>query len=159
MSSFIPLVILAGALFFGMFLSGPKRHLRRKKRMIRKKYPKAKVELDPKEWLKGTCVFGLIFTAVILIAASELVRAKHPWILHKALVYASFHLAPEDCALTGQPLGTRLALLETGSVMVAQPLEGGYRYGEQACSLQSNAQIKATSDQRIREARASDAYF
>ena len=61
--------------------------------------------------------------------------------------------------MTGLPVGTRLALLAKGGVVVAEPAEGVYRYKEQTCSLQSLEQVEVTRDQRIRAARASDFYF
>ena len=112
-----------------------------------------------RQWRQASCVIGVIYTAVILLAFSEVVNARLRTVLHESLVYASFHLGPEDCAMAGQPAGTRLALLATGKVMVARPLAGGYRYKEQACSLQSIEQIEAARIQRIRDAKAEDAYF
>lgn|GEM_PF-1462967 len=112
-----------------------------------------------RQWLHAACVIGVIYTAVILLVFSDVVNSKLRSVLHESLVYASFHLGPEDCAMTGLPVGTRLALLVKGGVAVARPVEGGYRYKEQACSLQSVEEVEATRELRIREARASDAYF
>lgn len=112
-----------------------------------------------RQLLHISCVMGVSYTAVTLLAFSEVVNSKLRWISHESLVYASFHLGPEDCAMTGLPDGTRLALLPKGGVVVARPVEHGYSYKEQTCSLQSLEQIETTRNQRARDAKARDAYF
>jgi hypothetical protein len=159
-SFLLPMVMFIGALVFGMTAPAFRQQMRRNHATA-----VCWNLLVPssgwlrRQWLHASCVIGVIYTAVILLAFSEAVSSKLRWVSHESLVYASFHLGPQDCAMTGLPVGTRLALLAKGGVVVAQPVEGIYRYKEQTCSLQSLEQIETTRDKRIREARASDAYF
>lgn len=159
-SLLMPLVMFVGALIFGMTTPGFKQQVRRNRltALCWNLYIPSSA-WHRRLWIQASCVIGVIYTAIILLAFSEVVNARLRTVLHESLVYASFHLGPEDCAMAGQPAGTRLALLATGKVMVARPLAGGYRYQEQACSLQSIEQIEAARIQRIRDAKAEDAYF
>lgn len=159
-SLLMPLVMFAGALVFGMTAPGFKQQMRHNRltAICWNLYVPSSA-WHKRQWLQATCVIGVIYTAVILLAFSEVVNARLRSVLHESFVYAAFHLGPEDCAMTGQPTGTRLALLAKGQVMVARPQEGGYRYKEQACSLQSIEQIESARNQRIKDARAQDAYF
>ncbi|PSS59115.1 hypothetical protein [Pseudomonas sp. BBP2017] len=159
-SLLMALVMFVGALIYGMTAPGFKQQVRRNRAtaICRGLYIPS-LTWHKRQWLQASCVIGVIYTAVILLAFSEVVNARLRTVLHEALVYASFHLRPEDCAMTGLPPGTRLALLAKGAVVVARPVEGGYRFDEQVCSLQSATQIETTRDQRIRNARAQDAYF
>jgi len=159
-SLLMPIVMLTGVLVFGMTAPTFSQQMRRNHAtaICRNLFVPSSA-WRRRQWMHGSCVLGVIYTAVILLQFSEMVDSKLRWVSHEALVYASFHLGPEDCAMTGLPVGTRVALVANGRVVVAQPAEGVYRYKEQTCSLQSLEQIKATRDHRIREARASDAYF
>ncbi|MBX8493281.1 hypothetical protein [Pseudomonas cichorii] len=159
-SLLMPVVMFIGALVFGMTAPTFRQQMRRNRATAicwNLFVPSSAWRRH--QWLHGSCVMGVIYTAVILLAFSEVVNSKLRWVSHESLVYASFHLGPEDCAMTGLPDGTRLALLPNGGVVVARPVEHGYSYKEQTCSLQPLEQIEATRDQRIREARASDTYF
>lgn len=159
-SLLMPMVMLIGALVFGMTAPTYRQQMRRNRATaICWNLFVPSSAWRRRQWLHGSCVMGVIYTAVILLAFSEVVNSKLRWVSHESLVYASFHLGPEDCAMTGLPVGTRLALLAKGGVVVAEPAEGVYRYKEQTCSLQSLEQVEVTRDQRIRAARASDFYF
>jgi len=159
-SLLMALVMFVGALVYGMTAPGFKQQVRRDRlTAICWKLYKPSTAWHRRQWLQASCVIGVLYTAFILLAFSEVVNARLRTVLHESLVYASFHLGPEDCAMSGQPLGTRLGLLAKGGVVVARPVEGGYRYTEQACSLQSLDQVKDARDQRIRDATARDAFF
>ncbi|MFY9961386.1 hypothetical protein [Pseudomonas sp.] len=159
-SLLMPLVMFIGALVYGMTAPGFKQQVRRNRitAICWNLYIPGS-DWHRRHWLRASCVIGVLYTAVILLGFSDVVNAKLRTVLHESLVYASFHLGPEDCALSDHPPGTRLALLAKGGVVVAQPIAGGYRYSEQACSLQSAAQMETARHLRIRNARAQDAYF
>lgn len=159
-SFLLSLVMWGGALVYGLLTPGFIAQLKQNRltAMCWNQY-KPSAAWHRRQWLQASCVIGVIYTAVIILVFSEVVNSRLRTVLHEALVYASFHLGPEDCALPGLPNGTRLALLEKGEVVVAQPVEAGYRYGKQACELQSLEQIKAAREEQVRAARAKDAYF
>lgn len=159
-SMLLPVVMFAGALVFGMIAPGFMQKMKRNRATaICWKHYIPSVSWRKHQWIQASCVIGVIYTALILFAFSEVVNAKLRTALHEAMVYASFHLGPHDCALAKEPESTRLALLAKGGVVIARPVEGGYRYTEQACTLQSVAQIEAAREQHIRDAKARDAYF
>ncbi len=159
-SFLLPIVMLIGALVYGVTVSGFRQQARRNHTTaICWNLVATSSGWFRRQWLRASCVIGVIYTALILLMFSDAVSSKLRWVSHASLVYASFHLGPQDCALTGLPIGTRLALLAKGGVVVAQPAEGIYHYKEQTCSLQSLQQIGATRDKRIREARANDDYL
>lgn len=146
-------VMLIGALVFGMTAPTFRQQLRRNRSTyICRNLFVPNSDWWRRQWLHVACVLGVTLSSVILIGSTEVVNSKLRWVSHESLVYASFLLGPEDCAMTGLPVGTRLALLPKGGVVVARPVENGYRYKEQTCSLQSLEQIEATRDQRFRDA-------
>lgn len=159
-SLLLAMVMLIGALVFGMMAPAFKQRVRRSHTTaICWNLFVPSSDGFRRQWVNASCVLGVIYTAVILLAFSEVVNSKLRWASHELLVYASFHLGPEDCAMTGLPAGTRLALLAKGGVVVAEPAGEMYRYKEQGCSLQSLEQVEAARDERIRAARATDDYF
>lgn len=159
-SLLISSVILLGAVC-GMFALGitsePHRHPAVMNTSVRFRPNKRYHE---ESWVGMTLLVGLLYTAVSVTSLLlESAGPKLREVQHELLTYATFHLLPEDCAMSDLPRGSRMAMISTEEVVVARPAEEGYTYETQSCRLQSLAQIKENRERYIRQARARDNYF
>ncbi|MGY4526750.1 hypothetical protein [Pseudomonas sp. TE21394] len=111
-------------------------------------------------WVGMTLLVGLIYTAISV--TSLLLESAGPrlrGVQHELLIYADFHLQPEDCGMMDLPRGTQLAAISAKEVVVAQPDKGGYTYETRSCTIKSLAEVKEVRELYIRQARARDNYF
>src|SRR3546814_6150211 len=92
----MPMVMFIGALVFGMTTPAFRQQMRRNRAtaICWNLFVPSSVWLR-RQWLHASCVIGVIYTAVILLAFSEVANSKLRWVSHESLVYASFYLGPD----------------------------------------------------------------
>ncbi|PVZ43885.1 hypothetical protein [Pseudomonas sp. CC120222-01a] len=159
-SIFLVLLIWLGALLFAMLDTRSRERMKREPgtAICMNRY-RPTGAWRKQRWVNGSCQLGLLYTAAVILSFSQLAGVSLRQLQHEALVYASFHLGPEDCGFVGFESGTRLALVAEHEVMVARPVKQGYRYQHQACELRTVEQVEADRVKRIRDAKARDDFF
>ncbi|WP_129974260.1 MULTISPECIES: hypothetical protein [Pseudomonas] len=70
--------------------------------------------------------------------------------VQEALVFASFHLHPRECAIPGMPHGARAALISEKKAVVAIPGAKGYVFETMPCDMQSIRVLKDDAAQRLK---------
>ena len=53
------------------------------------------------------------------------------------MIFASFHLHPEDCGVQGKTADTWAALVAEGRTVIATPAANGYSYETMGCKIQA----------------------
>jgi hypothetical protein len=159
-SIFLVLLIWLGALVFAMLDARLDERMKREPgtAICVSQYRPTRAWLKQR-WVKTSCQLGLIYTAAVILSFSQLAGLSLRQLQHEALVYASFHLGPEDCGFVGYVSGSRLALVGEHEVVIASPAKQGYRYQHKSCELRTLEQVEADRVQRIRDAKARDTFF
>ncbi|KPB52099.1 hypothetical protein [Pseudomonas coronafaciens] len=79
---------------------------------------------------------GAAFTVAILLNSWVSILGHAEEGLQDVMIFASFHLHPEDCGIQGRTVDTWAALVAEGRTVIATPAAKGYSYETMGCKIQ-----------------------
>lgn len=129
-----------GIVAFSMTVTHPAFMLETKKKHLKfKSWDQYKPGLEQRRHsrLLVTVWSGAAFTVAILLNSWVSILGHAEEGLQDVMIFASFHLHPEDCGVQGKTADTWAALVAEGRTVIATPAANGYSYETMGCKIQA----------------------